>query len=219
MNLIKKLSPYWFYSVFSLLLAVTLLISSAATSAPPSTIQPVTVTNTPLPVRGNVGISGTAQVNVTNTSLPVTVQNQATATTVNNSPTNPVPVEVINQQPFQTPIDFVIQANEGGGTGIFTVPNGKRLVIQFVSAELQLNFETFPVNFSLGTTVNGVLVYQRFILVQQVGAGQFPNRYGVNQEVQIYADPGTQVTAQVNKVGPGYVEVRSSISGYLMDAL
>jgi hypothetical protein len=96
------------FGVFAVVLS--LYPSQPAAADKPGTIDPVLVTNTPLPVTGNVNaavtslppvqISGTPSVNATITNTPVPVSGQVEVTnfptaagdvTVKNTATNPVP--------------------------------------------------------------------------------------------------------------------------------
>jgi hypothetical protein len=113
------------------MLAVAAMTSSAY--AAPKGI-PVYITNdpsTPIPVNGNVSVSGTANVNVTN---PVTVANTAAA---------PIPVVVTNPAPPVTITQPALEVasgycNRGAINGVvrcplYTVPAGKRLIVDQVS--------------------------------------------------------------------------------------
>lgn len=229
MNLNKDSSRYWFYPILGLTLTVPLLISDITLSAQPPENQPVTVTNTPLPitvatplpVTGNVGISGTANVNITNTTLPVTVQNPTTGVTVNNGPTAPVPVENMDNpayQPFQREIDWTNDPTQMGGSGSFIVPEGKRLVIEQISAQIGLAAGQAWA-FSVSTTVNNTTASHRFIVTQSpiTSGGDYQIVYYVDRLVRIYADPGTTVTVDVQNTLAGNGRGWSAVSGYLVD--
>jgi hypothetical protein len=110
--------------IFSMLVVVSVFvygIAMAGVNNPPS--APVTVENTssnPVPVTGNLGISGTANVNITNT-VPVSITN------------TPVPVTTGVQEPVH-----IYGYCETGGLAcpspvLYTVPTGKRLVVEYFS--------------------------------------------------------------------------------------
>lgn len=102
------------------LLAVVLssiLIYPAAAQVPS---VPVKVTNTPLPVAGNVNVANTPAVIVSGTP----------AVTITNTNANPVPVALAPTH-FQTLLQWL---NNGAlGTSCYTVPSGKRFVIEYAN--------------------------------------------------------------------------------------
>src|SRR4051812_19538815 len=98
----------------ALLLGGTVLREPIANAASPFTSVIVANTSTnPVPVQQQ----GTADVNVTNSSVPVTVQN-----------TPPV------EEPHQATLQCSLAGEENCSSFAETVPAGKRLVIQTISA-------------------------------------------------------------------------------------
>jgi len=103
----------------------------------------------------------------------------------------------VNNPAFQ-PVQFSLLPNSST-TNTATlysapVPAGKRLVIDYVSAQAQ-DLAGGAVGMTIGTVVNGVDVsYIVFVNKDDTNA--------VNQQVSIYADPGTQVQAFVFNASP-----------------
>jgi len=160
-------------------------IPSMATGTPvivtntPSTAIPAVITNAsgnPVPVGGNVAVTNTPSnpvaVQITNTKVPTSDVNKPVHT------------------PFSKRLDITF-AN-GSGSGTFTVPVGKLLVITYMSADVG----TFPgahVLFDLATTYAGSEVEshlpsadQGVILGQQV--------FCASEKMTVYADPNSTVT-------------------------
>lgn len=137
----------------------------------------VNVVNTPLPVTGTVSVSNLA-------SSPLTVSD------VDNPARQPLQANIIEVPPqIPNPI-------------LFTVPAGKRLVIEYVSADIQANTQcvTAP-RYALRTTTGGVTLEHFFYseLVGTVGsdANDATRAYGLSQQTRIFADPNTQVTLDI----------------------
>ena len=160
--------------------------------------------------------------------LPVTVGGTVTITNqpnvfVTNSAANPVPTRDVDnpaRQPFQQDQVISIHAGTFGGDATFTVPKGKRLVIEFVSIHVSyptgqkptfafLQVETANSN-KFPNNHNFVLTFQAPDLNSDVFAGASPTR--------LYADPGTTVTLSLRRnssIGEGLGSM--SVSGYLVD--
>lgn len=221
----------------ALMTAGTLMNSRPAPAAAPI---PVTVTPLPFPVTGavnaaqtgawNVGIAGTPNVNIANSpnvNLPVgeTVLGGKQA----------VPFVNINdgRQVIQRSIDVSIPNGAIGGPfpPIYTVPPGKRLVIEFVDGILfALPGQNMAV--TIATSVGGLIVqhtiWPPFIAPQTIPAND-PSTQGIqvlgaSQQVRLYADPGTVVSATVirpnstvSQAATGPASAIVTISGYLVD--
>ena len=144
-----------------------------------------------------------------------------------NTAANPVPVNDVNnaKQPFQTTVTVVIPGTSESASATFTVPAGKRLVIEFVSGNNTLDpGEKLRGAFIL-TWVGGG--FSRHYLTARRG-DPYPTlqeEYIISQPLKAYADSG---------LGNGPVEVSLgrefaiggahnqtvlilSISGYLVD--
>ena len=95
-----------------------------------------------------------------------------------------------DEAPFSIRLDIVFSS--GFGSGTFTVPAGRRLVIDYISADAGVA-PGGNVLFDVATYLNGAeveshppMTSQGVILGQQVYAASAP--------VKIYADPGSTVT-------------------------
>jgi hypothetical protein len=139
---------------------------------------------------------------------------------VTNTATNPVltrNVDQFAQTPFQQSFDIKFVPSQLGGSATFTVPSGKRLVLEDVSG----NFMTqngMVVDFSVTTTVAGVTACYWLVLSPQGAAGGYPVSYTADQQVRLYAGPGTTVTLSANRQLGGSGEGYASVSGYLTPA-
>jgi hypothetical protein len=139
--------------------------------------QSVTVTNTPLPVHEQ----GTASVNVTNTSVPVHEQGVASVLHAGT----PTTVQFSNLT-------------------LYTVPAGKRFVIEYVSG--YSNTSGYMVLEVLGGGV------ANFILPTTDASNEFVNRWVMSHPVTIFAGPGAQLEAI------GGTDAQITATGYLLDA-
>jgi hypothetical protein len=203
-------------------------IAAAASGAP------VTVVNTPLPVSAeqsgawNVGITGTPSVQVSNTPTVnlaadtlVKIQNQ----TANDG--NAVPIMVRDsdspgRHPFQVRVDFPINdgTNEGESGGI-RVPAGKRLVVEYVSANITLPSGQKVLEVWVITTQNGSAIQHFFSTAFQGTSNILTGYFTISQQTRLYSDPSAISAGIVvfrNALsGSGFVSFR--ISGYLIDLI
>jgi hypothetical protein len=123
------------------------------------------------------------------------------------------------RQPVQARAFF----NDDTGTlTLLTVPVGKKLVIEQITANLGSFDSTRKIiSFAIGTTVSGSNINHYFVPTF-TGRGQLRDLYIVGQQVKLYADAGTNVTALLEftydpskPVAPHSGVV--SISGYYYD--
>src|SRR6266508_2815519 len=149
----------WSFVVLIALVATVLgatAFREQVASAAPAILQ-VFVTNdssNPVPVTGTVGIQGTPSVNV-----------------------------IDEREPFETRIDVTLASGSFNGSGGFTVPSGKRLVAEFISALVTLppgqtplvfvNSLSGAVGFALpladqGTRATSVGTFEEFTGAQQI---------------------------------------------------
>jgi hypothetical protein len=113
----------------------------------------------------------------------------ATPVTVENPATSPVPTTDVNEsalQPFQATL-FPHSSTSNESTDSFTVPAGKRLVIEYYSSQPQ-DLSGGAAGMVLTTTAGGAFV-QYIVYVNANTTNQ------VNQTVRIYADPNSTVEA------------------------
>ncbi len=182
----------------------------------------VLVVNTaaqPIPVTGSVGITGTANVNVANSptvkaqqSGPWTVGISGTANVqVISSVSNPVYVRDVNNalQPFTQEFDLAVASNALTAVSSFTVPAGRRLVIENVSAEAHVpsgQHARFFVDESIGHVIPTAF--------QGSLGGQ--DALAVNAAVKFYFDPGTVFVQVVRDQSGGTGNAFVTLDGYFV---
>jgi hypothetical protein len=132
--------------------------------------------------------------------------------TVVNPTSNPVATTDVNNpvlQPFQTNL-FPHSSTSNEATDSFAVPSGKRLVIEYYSAQAQ-DLSGGASGMTLLTTAGGNSVaYIIYVNANTTNA--------VNQTTRIYADPGTIVQAFAFNAGSGHTcGATINISGYLVN--
>ena len=219
-----KNSLFAFLGMTLLIGAATLLSPSAGRGQEGSLVgptKPVEIVNTasnPVPtlaqgvtqVAGSVSVANTPGVNVLNTPN-VNVANALTldpASTVQiaNEASDPVPVTVQNQ-PARQPVQATGSLPEADAADnpivLYTVPAGKRLVIEYFSGFARGDEALFI----LTTTVGGVQ------------ANHYMARHAEEliddaRLVRIYADPGTNVRLSVVTTA-STLQNEATISGYL----
>ncbi len=181
---------------FALLSASIGVFTTPSGRAAAANLFQVFVTNTastPVPVTGSVGVSGTPNVNVTNT--PAVNAQQVTGGTLNFSNTPSTPIFTRDKDnpalaPFQTTLCIGLSlATCAGLPNIFTVGASQQLVIEFVAVRCRPNGGAVALSF-LTTTAGGNSAAYRFPPGQ---AGSSGTEFIANQQVRIYADPGTNV--------------------------
>jgi len=121
------------------------------------------------------------------------------------------------RQPIQS--DTVLQmpdvTNQITGT-LFHVPLKKRLVIEFVSAEVSL-LENEKFTFHIQTKLNGSIA-NHFMTPNLIGKFSTNDIFAVSEQTRLYADPGTDVVLQFHRnAGGGEATIETSISGYFVD--
>jgi hypothetical protein len=141
----------------------------------------------------------------------------------------PLPVREVDKpanQPFQAIITLHIDQNVTSDTAFFTVPAGKRLVIEFVSVFGSAG-DGNKMTASFSTTVilnNGsgpvVTAEHRLVMFEQ-GQINDPVNFAAAQSMRVYADPATDVNVIIARTNPPPVDTSASatitISGYLID--
>jgi hypothetical protein len=124
-------------------------------------------------------------------------------------------------QPVQAIVSCLADNVLGCSEIIYTVPQGKRLVIEFASMEATLTADQ-KAQLKLDTTAGGATVTHNFPLTPP--AVVFQGEAVVStlaQQVRLYADGGTsvEIKARRNNIGPAFLAFfRVSISGYLVDS-
>jgi hypothetical protein len=224
------------------LMVLTALAVVVNLSAPPlqanNPLQ-VTVTNTPLPTQvTNLPASQNVNGTVSVANFPATQAVSGTVTLasgasveVSNTVDNPVRVRNVNDalQPVQFSASCVSSAGTiGCGPGIgYSVPSGKRLVIEYAS----LNVCALPGQtavLKIFTSAAGTFVVHSLSstpVTTSPGANTIGCNGGVassiasrGEQVRIYADPGTSVGFEADRDNNnGALDATMTISGYLVD--
>jgi hypothetical protein len=115
---------------------------------------------------------------------------------------------------FQTHVEISVPANFGGENGVFSVPKGKCLVIEYVSGEAFMPHGQKAL-FGIITTVGGTQV-RHYLGANGLGPFGAQDYYWVSGPTSIYASPGTQVTLRADRdVAVGAAVFRFSVSGHL----
>ncbi len=230
----------------SLMTVVTVVLphisyGSGGNSAPTPSTQNVKVVNTPsepVPIQGTATVSGTVQAaqagtwNVGITGTPVvgldaannTVKFDSVNNTVKIDAATPVLVRDVDNPPRRYQDFRILDMADGqASNGIFfsPVPNGKRLVIEFISVvghtqpgqTLQLA-EIYVQTFYSGNS----LPYD----VQVNGRGQDPfshlDLFAGSKQVRLSADGGTQPQLFAQRSdSTGQARVEMTVSGYLVN--
>ena len=115
---------------------------------------------------------------------------------------------------FQKHVEITVPANFGGENGVFQVPKGKCLVIEYISGEAFMPHGQKAL-FGIITTVGGVQV-RHYLGTHAVGAFGGQDYYWVSGPARIYADKGTNVTLRADRdIATGVATFRFSVSGHL----
>jgi hypothetical protein len=141
--------------------------------------------------------------------------------TVGNTAANPVLTRDANERaitPFETELgaSFLNGAQFSEEMDI-AVPAGKRLVIEFMSAQVRIPTGQF-VTGEFATTVGGLSAVHYLAMTPQgkFGGGDI---FALSQPMEVSADPNTPVRIHMFRsdvTGQGFVQL--SVSGYLVDA-
>ena len=216
--------------VFTAVVGFTMLIGATAILTPipshaqngPSNQPPqnVSVVNTP-----SVSVANTPSVTIGNTptvtvSNPIAlvsgtqVQLSGTPTVlVGNQAANPVWVRDVDnpaRQPFQITLRFTVPPGSRVGSASFNTPVGKRIVIEYVSADLANLPDDYQMFGSVVETyLNGQQTAHLIPAVRPV----------TGQLVRVYGDPDTGVTVAAYLRLPiaSGVSFQYSLSGYFVD--
>jgi hypothetical protein len=203
------------------------------TASAPVQAKIVNTASTPVHVSGTVNIGNAAAtpvqakiVNAATAPVQTKIVNAASAPVpvtgnmnISNNAGNPVLVRVVDEgarEPFQKSI-FA----RGGS---FTVPAGKRLVIEFASANIAVVQDLKVMNVTITNKLSTSASAQIHFLVANF-AGTANNvqgfgvsdRFSASQQMRVYAGPGTEVTTGFDlSTNTGTVVFSTvTISGYL----
>ncbi len=185
----------------------------------------VDITNTldnAVPVTGSVIIGNTmdsvvpvtGSVTITNSVVPVSGSVMLNGTPSVRDADNPA------FQPFVAQLDLRVDYPDSGGTEVIaTVPEGKRLVIETVSAFslLPAGQDQWP-NLSLEVCTLANCISHYIPMEIRDRPGGYFEVYTGNQAVRYYADPGSDVSVRLDRGGDSFFgSVHTSLSGYLVD--
>lgn len=155
----------------------------------------------------------------------------------NTSPTDVRDVDNPTRQPWQNDQAILANAPNQGTTELacgpnFRVPDGKRLVIEFVSGYgilptgqrwLRLQLESMLAGSNAGQALLHQVGLQfagtnSLLAKYDIGITDPVDYYSVSQQTRIYSDPGTFVRACAVRNGDtGIAILRVSLSGYLVN--
>ena len=121
------------------------------------------------------------------------------------------------KQPFQKMLVATLDGSEFNETVSFTVPAGKRLVIETVSANAAMpTGQKAIINVA---TVGGGQNGRAWLALAEQGNVSGLDRYAVAQSLRMYADPLTTVAFQVVRSGAASTaSFNFSVAGYYVDA-
>jgi hypothetical protein len=205
----------------------TLGVTNLAAGAGPEAGINVNVVNTPanpVPVTGSVSVTGA----VTGTVTGTVGLTPGTSVLIDNTVGDPVRVRNVNDaiQPVQASSSCLTTAL-GCLPTIYTVPAGKRLVIEYASMDLCV-LPGQSATLSIATTVGGQAAFH-YLNGTPPAAAPGTISIGCNsptpssevatgQQVKIYADAGTGVVVTGSRNSTvGSASFHFSISGYLVD--
>jgi hypothetical protein len=153
-----------------------------------------------LHVAGNVGLTGTPMVGIDPSANVVRDADEPA------------------RQVFQRTVHPTLVDNASIGSDTFSVPVGRRLAIQFVSAEVLLPAGQSPEELVVETVANGVSAGHVFAPAFTASVGGASDRFVVSQDASIYADPGTTVTVELFRNSSSGNDLAAvTVSGYLVN--
>jgi len=218
--------------------AVTTPQRASAQLTGQTTIVPVKVTNTPLPVaaQGTTTVAGSVQAQQSGTwtvgvvpgttvglaaGTTIGVNLAGTSVTVANPAASPVLVRDVDaRQPFQTdfPVQFLPGAGQGGVFGL-GVPIGKRFVVEHVSALFTLPPGQTIVS---ATLVGSDATCQCIDFLAPVLVGRASDGSSVfvaNHQTRVYAGDGNNSGFMATRYpADATATIQVFLSGYLMSA-
>lgn len=157
-------------------------------------------------------------VNTTSQPVPVAVQGTPTVQ-FSNDENNPVIIRDADRptaQPFQYQAVVELEDGQGSGDVQIPVPEGKMLVIEYISVNgsAPSNHQIYA---SLLSRVRPDDTYRpHYIQYTKQDYGSF-NNYTANQQTRIYADAPSVTFRLQNIPATGSANFRCTISGYFVD--
>jgi hypothetical protein len=146
------------------------------------------------------------------TSRPASSTTGYSYVQVTNGTSDPVSVKDLNN-PAQQPIQFTLSPSSGvsnDAVASYTVPAGKRLVMEYYSAQLTQYPSGGYAYMYLDNTAGGNTNYWKVIPPSSTTVP-------INQQTRMYADAGTSVTAEVTQSSGTSCGGNINVSGYLVN--
>ena len=140
--------------------------------------------------------------------------------TVGNLGANPLPVRDVDngRQPFHETGNNFLSGDSGHAITFFTVPAGKRLIIETVSARAELAPLDAPNRVELITQLGNKPVFHRILVSKQGVDLNGQNVFVGTHFIRAYADPGTDVQLEFAHSNASDDALASmTISGYFID--
>ena len=172
--------------------------------------------------------TGQSQTDTVGPSKPVLVINSPSEpvpvtgmVNVGNLGNSPLPVRDVDngQQPFHENTGILLfSLNSGTTTTIFTVPEGKRFILETVSAHVELDPVDTPHRVVVLTQLGNKPVFHEILVSRQGLDLNGQSVFVGTHYMRAYADPGTEVKFQFsrsNTTKSASAEV--TISGYFVD--
>ena len=218
----KKIrSGLFVVAVFAGLAGLIALTDPPKSAAGPGPSNVVVVNKTlggpNLPVEGNVGITGTPTVNVA--TLPAVNLAGGASVLVGNAAGSPVPIRdltsVLKPVQFSAGVTIADTADVSSAAS-YTVPDGERLVIEYVSTYENPGAAGQAFYVDVVSTASSV-VSENTLMMTPPSTGFL--RVSEGQQVRIYADKNSAVSLYVYRSGntTGIVGAVVNFSGYLVD--
>ncbi|MDQ3749632.1 MAG: hypothetical protein M3367_11590 [Acidobacteriota bacterium] len=226
----KKLKHYLTASIglilFVSVIALSLPQNGHSNIAADKDVRVINTSDEPVPVVAQ----GTTNVAVQNTPTVNARQNGAWNVGITGTPTvqlddsatNPVFVRDVDRptaQPFQYQARVTLPDGQSAGDAQIPVPEGKMLVIEFISVsgsappDHQIYLSLLSV---VGTPSPDNLYLPHFIEYTKQNYGSF-NNYTANQQTRIYADAPSVTFRLQHLPATGAVTFRVTVSGYFVD--
>lgn len=201
------------WSFVALLLVGAMVLGASVLREPiASAAQSVSSTIVgPLDGNGNVAVheQGTANVNVTNSTVPVHEQGTSNVAVTNGPATQPVEVS-----------DAFQLTGSSGEKFSYTVPGGKRLVLEYAAADARgPSADKLSIDFTDGCPCDPNSPIIVFLPLEFQGNFFGEDRYAASEPVRAYVESGHQVGVEVDQTSePDLATFRWTLSGYLIDS-
>jgi hypothetical protein len=155
----------------------------------------------------DVNVVNTPSVNIANTP----------GVSVLNSHGNPVLTRAVDdpaRHAFQASIVLILRAGNPSGVQTFSLPPGKRFVIEYVTLFSILPPGEVWTDVGAGTAVDGEFIFHHFGALQPTAAG----RFAFDNAVRLYADATNPfVFGGERSSAAGEARIDLTVSGYLVD--